>query len=693
MPAIALAWLPFIGTTRAADVSPIRLCADAASGTEVEVCLRLAVAHPDQLDGIAAALIAHLDRKEAPDRELLDAMLVLAGPDGHTAVPDLVALKDPRAVPALLHAARVREEPVATAALRGLAAFPEAWPAIARFIWQPDRSRPVAQRRTAAVALARTGDPRAARLVENALIRPGIPLEVYRSGVAALEEVFVDRPSPVRGLTSEASLWLTAGAGIGLGFGMAAVTQTARAELDLVPVAAATGAVAGATFGWVYGRARPMEAGDGALITVSGLSGIGAGALVGRGLFPDAPQAPFIGGLVGETIGFGVSAALRHRYDGTARQTFAATTFAGLATLAADQWMVAAGADRRRVRPLVDASVLSSSLALALLGAPRIEVSRKDVGLVFTGGAIGFAAGTLAPIDTERRVALVAGSTAAGAALGTALAAPLDVPPDVWGAGLAGGVLGTGTGVGLGLLVAPDRPAVARSLGVGFGGTGIVIGTVLGARDLNPVDDRDAVFAGIATSWAVGQGIVFARVGDPQVTRQEWGAITLGASTVGSAAAALSGQLDVPVPDTLAASSVGVWGAFAGGALGRATRNSPEIWGLVGTNVGLVTGGVLVSDLVGTPPLIIGVANAGAVSGAIAGGLTTAAVTSDADAILGGTLVGSVGGAIVGTALGVRWHRSGERRDLAWLGGRGRTTPRVRVLPQGAGLQLVVDQW
>ncbi|MEN0065135.1 MAG: hypothetical protein AAGA48_23530 [Myxococcota bacterium] len=693
MPAVALGWWSFIVAQPAfaTEGSPVRLCADAAAGTEVEVCLRLAVAHPEELDGIAAALIAHLDRSEAPDRDLLEAMLLLSGPQGADGVARLVALRDPRAVPPLLHAARVREDPIATMALHALAAWPEAWPALARFIWEPDRERPVARRTAAAVALARTGDPRAAALVENALVRPGIPLEVYRRGVEALAETFPDRAAPTRGLTSEASLWLTAGAGIGLGFGLAAVTQTARSELDLVPVAAVTGAVTGATFGWVYGRARPLEAGDGALVTVSGVTGIGVGGLVGRGLFPEAPQAPFIGGLVGEGLGFGIAAALTPRYDGDARQTFAATMISGLSTVAADQWMVAADVDRRRVRPLVDAAVLSTSFALATARAPRLRVSPRDTGLLVTGGILGVATGTLLPVDTDRRASLVVGSAAAGTALGLALSGPLEVPTDVWFVGLASGAAGASIGTGMGLLLDQDRP-LAQGLGLGFGAVGFGIGATIGSRDPNPVDDRDVVFASVATGWAAGQGVVFARIGDPEITPREWGGILMATGVVSATSATLNLELDVPVPSTLAASSVGMWGAFAGGALGRITRRQPEITGLVGTNLGLITGGLLVSDLVGTPPLVIGVANAGAIAGGVVTGLGTAAVTSNADAILGGTLIGSVGGAVAGTALGVRWHRSGERRDVAFFRRRP-MNPRVQVVPMGAGLRVVVDQW
>ncbi|MEO0601103.1 MAG: hypothetical protein AAF211_06680 [Myxococcota bacterium] len=671
----------------------MRLCADAAAGTEVEVCLRLAVAHPEELDGIAAALVAHLDRAEAPDRELLDAMLRLAGPDGVAGIARLQELGDPRAVPALIHSAKVREDPVALAAIRALATWREAWPTLASFIWGRGRDWPLDRRTAAALALVDTGDPRAAALVENAMARPGIPLEVYRSGVRALAARHPDRVVPARGLTSEASLWLTAGAGIGLSFAMAAATQTAREELDLVPVAAATGAVAGATFGWVYGRARPMEAGDGAFITVSGVSGIGVGALVGLGLFPDAPQAPFIGGIVGETIGFGVSGALRHRYNGSARDAFGSTAFASLVTAAVDQWMVAGAADPRRVRPLVDAGVATTSLALAFAGIPKIRVERRDIGVIATGTLAGFATGALVPVATERRPALVAGSTAAGAALGLALAEPLSLPPDIWISGLSGGITGGGIGVGLGLVAAPNRPGLARGLGLAFGAAGLGVGTALGRLDRNPIDDRDVVFTTVAAGWATGQGIVFARVGDQRITVPEWGGIVLATGLTAATSATLGTSLDVPVPDTLAASSIGVWGAFAGGALGRITGGRPEVWGLFGTNVGLLTGGTLVSELVGTPPLIIGVANAGAVTGSVIGGLGTAAFTRRADPILTGTLVGAVGGTVVGTALGVAWHRSGERRDIAWWPGRRGVVPRVRVVPNGTGLGIVVDRW
>src|SRR5690348_4260411 len=77
--------------------SPARQCADAATGSEIDVCLRLAAEHPTDIDAISAALKAHIDRGSSADRDLLAAILMLESPDGGVAgARRLGELGDPR---------------------------------------------------------------------------------------------------------------------------------------------------------------------------------------------------------------------------------------------------------------------------------------------------------------------------------------------------------------------------------------------------------------------------------------------------------------------------------------------------------------------------------------------------------------------------------------------------------------------
>ena len=114
-----------------------------------------------------------------------------------------------------------------------------------------------------------------------------------------------------------------------------------------------------------------------------------------------------------------------------------------------------------------------------------------------------------------------------------------------------------------------------------------------------------------------------------------------------------------------AGSSIGFWGGYAGLSLADLADVEPIALGLPLSTVGLAGGAVLVSPLVGTPPLVIGVADAGGVVGATVGAIGAGLASDDPEVVvtaaLGGAAVGLAAGAIVGT----RWHRSGSRRDIA----------------------------
>jgi hypothetical protein len=644
--------LALISLVALAEPSPARLCADAAAGTEIEVCLRLAAEHPDAIDEIRAALVAHVDRTEADDRQLLEHLLALTGPRGAEAAAALADLGDPRAVPALLQAARSREGPVAGASTRALARWPEVWPVLGR--WLVDPEVPEAVQEAARSALIAADDPRASALVDQAARR--------RDG---------------RG-----EFWLATGAGAGLGYAMAAASWFGRTELW--PVGAITGATAGASFGWVYGRAWPMDEGDAAFLAISGAGGAAAGAMIGAGLAEADGAAA--GGLVGEAVGFGAAALLRVPHRGTAADTVEAAAFAALAAGATEGILRASGAAEPRV--LYDGAVLGGALVLGHAVAPRVALGREDAGLVATTVTAGVAAGLLWPGAGDERVPLTLGAGAAGGALGLALAGPIDWPGDVWSAALTGGGLGAAIGGGAGLLGAPEDPRAAGAAAMALGAAGAGLGGWVGHVDPDPIDDRDVVLGVAATGWAGAQA---AALGTALGARDEQvaGAVLLASGVAGLGAASLNLELDVPVPHTLSASSIGLWGAYAGGALGDVAGVDPRLTGVVGANLGLFTGGVLVSDVIGVPPLVIGIADAGGVLGASAAGVVSGWFSEDVDAVvlasLGGAAVGAAGGAALGTA----WHRSGTRTDVARLHLPGRWS----VAPMPSGVLVRVDGW
>ncbi|HHO54519.1 MAG TPA: hypothetical protein ENK18_27520, partial [Deltaproteobacteria bacterium] len=645
-----------------AQPSPARLCADAASGTEIEVCLRLAVAYPDAIAELTAALVAHVDRSEEADRELLDGLLRLAGPDGAEGARRLGELGDPRALVALAVAVAHREEATATAAVEALAAWPEAWPTLGE--WLDDEELPFAVRLAAAKALAETGDDRAAVLLKSVSQRPGIPQRIYREVVEAFIQQFPDREPPQRGLTPEAALWLAGGAGVGLGFALGAKSYLDSPQLW--PVAVATGAATGVSIGWTYGRAWPMEPGDGALITVSGLGGGASGALLGAALAPDGADGALVGGLVGELVGFTTATSLRKRYPGSPRDVLEASAFTALTTTAA-QGALFAYAPEASGRQGATGGVLLGSLVTSLLAAPLLDVTTEDLGLIATASMAGASAGLLFPIPEGRfedtRLPLLVAGPAGGAAVGLLLADPVDLGANVWIAGLTGSTAGNAVGAGAGLL-ASDDPRVAALLALSSGGLGLGLGALAGQRIADPIDDRDVLMVSAATTWTAAEATILGTLLSPdgRLGRREIGGVALASGLASATTASLNLSLDVPVPHTLTASSVGMWGAYVGGAVGTIVWEEPRVAGLVGTNLGLASGVVLISDLIGTPPLVISMANAGGVLGACTVGLGAWALIEEPELALGLSLGGATAGAVIGGAIGRAWHRSGERR-------------------------------
>ena len=683
MPPVVWWW----ATAGAEPPSPARLCADAADGREIELCLQVVSEHPDALYEVAAALVAQLDAAAEPDRRLLEALLLLSGPQGVAGVQRLGELGDPRGLPALVHAVRNREPEVAAAAARALVRWREQWPALSR--WIADPALPEEVRLAAAEALTDTGDSAAAAMVEQALLRPQVSRQVRRRVVGWLSQRFPSRTPPARASSNDAAAWLAVGSGVGMGYAMGALGYFGPEELW--PVGAITGATAGISVGWIYGRAWPMDPAEGALITVSGLGAGGAGALLGAAIAPDSLEGPLVGGLLGEAVGFSSAIALRRGYPGTTRDVVEAAALAGLTTAAVDAWQVYRPPANPRTRPLVDGTTLGLGLGLGLAIAPALDVEGRDAGLVTSTAVAGLAAAWLVPVEPADRAPLLIAGPSAGAVLGLMLSDVVNLGTDVWTVGLAGAGAGAAIGGGAGLL-ASDDPSLTNGLALGGSTVGFVTAAALTHRQQDPVDDRDVLLVAASTTWAAAGTAVAGFAGDQQLSEEEVGAVLVASGLVASAATALSPELDVPAPLTLSASSVGLWGAYAGGAIGEIAWGRPAVSGLIGTQVGLITGGVLVSDVVGTPPMVVAMANAGGVVGAAGAGLVASGVSRDRRVVLGASLAGAGLGAIAGGTLGRRWHRSGGRRDLAGVG-RVRLPGRWSVVPHPSGIRLVVDQW
>lgn len=654
------------------EISPARQCADAARGREVEVCLRLAAAHPDDVDAIAAALKAHLDRASSDDRDLLHALLALVSEGGAVQGAErLGALDDPRVVSPLVHAARTRAGPVAVAAAEALALHPEALPELRSLVSDP--AVPLEVRLAAVRTLGTMGTAAAGDVLVDELRRPLLPPALRREMIATVRDTWPERSNEIEGqVTADGTGWLAlAGAG-GLGYALA--TAGYFGQSDLEALGGVTGALVGTTAGYLYGRAFPMEAGDAALIATSGIGGTGAGLLIAAGVAPRDEDALWAGGLAGEAVGFGLSGALRGVHPGTAGDALEATWVSGWSALGAATGIAYARQDLEASAdqdpPALAAGLaLTGGLAVGHAVAPGIDVSVADLGLIGVASGYGAAFGALVPLRGRSALGLPITTLSTGAVLGYALAGPVEAPADVLFGAAAGGTYGGVFGAGVGMLVDIDDRDVVTGSGLAGATLGLGVGAAVAARDPDPIDDRDLVLTGLATGWATWQAIGWGTwsQGDPSLA----GLLVMAPPAVGIATGLISPVTDVPVTHSMMSGSLGVWGAYLGGVSSELVGGDTLLWTLVGSDAALAGGSLLLSPLVGVSPFVVGVADAGGVLGGATGTLALGLASPDPEPVLVGSLVGAGVGFAGGAVLGARLQRRGPR-NVALLG-------RVRV--------------
>lgn len=690
---IPLLWLA--GAAHAAE-SPVARCAQAAEGTEVEVCLQLAIEHPEERDGIAAALRAHIARKGSGDQDLLLALLSLIDDETARSAADRIReLADPRGISALVACAERREIEVAEACVSALSAFDRGTEHLAR--WLISERQPLELRLAAARTLGEVGSEDAANALIDALRRPRLPASLRRAILESIRTHYPDRVAELEGqVASDGRLWLTAGGAWGLGFALGSAGYFGQSRL--APVGWVTGAVGGGTAGWLYGRAWPMEAGDAAYITTGGILGTTSGMFLGASIDPTNPDRMYMGGLGGMAVGYGVTAATRTQHPGTPGDALEASGIAALTStgaVSATSFALSNGSPVGTER--ASARLLATGLGLGLgsvgghLIAPQVDLTPEDAGLIALSSAWGLGATWLVPIGESDRSTLPLLGASAGGLIGYGLAAPLDVPVDVQAASWAGGVYGGVLGLGLGLTIDPASDA-PRAMAMGLGTAGMLTGAGFAVLDPEPLDDRDVVLVGLSTAWATWQSAGWALVLHAD-TRQV-GPFVMFPAVVGAGMAIASPVVDVSVPQSSAATSVGLWGAYTGGVAAELTDNDVLLWALVGGDLGLAGGAVLMSPVVGAQPVVIGVADAGGVLGGSVGALGAAFATEDPDAILAASLVGAGVGFGTGAVVGATWKRGGTRDQARrpWkLPGRWLVRPDMGT--DHTGLAVQVTEW
>ncbi len=686
--------------------SPARQCADAAAGREAEVCLRLAADHPEAIDGIAAAMRTHMDRRSAGDRELLQALLWLMTDERAVEGAGLLGtLRDPRAIPPLVAAAESRSPAIAVASVEALGRYSEGLEPLSRFLLEVHL--PMEVRQASARALGTMGGVDAEDVLLATLRRRNVPLELRDTMLEVVRANYPTRLSELGGQVGEdGSFWLAAGGGWGLGYTLYATGRFG--QTDLGPLGAGSGALAGATTAYLVGRAWPMEAGDAAFVSTNGIAfGLG-GHFLGRGLAPLDPERwSLIGGLAGETAGFGTGFLLRRAHRGTTHDGFEAAALSGTLALTLSSLVV----ERRGITGGEGAVDLAAGIGfvagdvIGQLAAPHVKLSTADGVMITLAASYGFTAGLLAPRGGADRWPLPFAGAGAGALAAYALAAPVELEPDVVGGAALGVALGAGLGWGGGLLLDPDDSTELPEIGTLVGATGgVLVGGVLASRNKNPPEWSDGVAIVVATGFAGAQTAGWVQVRRDAGRPVSNAPLLLVPSVVGAVAAVSTSHLDIPATSSFAAVSLGLVGGYVAGVTNELAvpgDRGDRRWlpsALVGSGVGLGVGAVVMSPRVNVPVLVVGLADAGGVLGGSAAALGASFASSNGDVILGtslaGATVGFAGGALLGTSL------AGKTRDVAFLvppstTARFAVVPTVFATPDGSvpGAIVVIDHW
>jgi hypothetical protein len=704
--------LVFVAQAEAEDPpappSPARQCADAAAGSEVEVCLQLAAANPDAVDGIAAALRAHIDRGSADDRDILQALLLLLSDDqGVVGARQLGLLHDPRAVAPLVHAARTREPEVALEAVAALARYEEGLEPLASFLLDSDL--PIEVRAASARALGDLGGDEAGDVLLSTLRRRSLPVAVRTALIDTLETRFADRKDEIdRPVSRDGSVWLAAGTGVGLGYTLYATGSFGQANLSLY--GASAGGLAGGTAGYLAGRAWPLEAGDAAFITTTGTTGVVAGNLIGASIDPrpatEASRTGLLGGLVGGAVGYGLGWGLAPGdpggpVDQVEATTLAAATAVGAAALFTprDDVPVTERPPRGKTPELAAGIGLVVGGITGHLVAPRVDLTLGDGGTIVLASSYGLLAGALVPPSADRRRwPLPITGLCVGGLVGYGVSGIIDPRPDVLVGGTAGLGAGTAFGLGLGLLADPHQIHNGPATGALVGGTvGVGLGAYAAWKNPHAPEASDVTLGGVATGWAAWQAIGWGRVVNGDNGRSGFNFMVPAAA--GAVTAGASPYLDIPVTSSLAAASLGVWGGYVAGVAGRLGDQNVLVFALLGSDAGLGAGALAESSLIGTPPLVIGLADAGGALGGSTAALGASFVTDDPDLILGTSLagagVGFVGGAWFGTSLRGRTHDIALAMPRIDVPGTWTLAPAAFATPEGPryGARLEVHGW
>ncbi len=638
------------------------------------------------------------------DNALLDALLELLSDDEAVKGADALGLlADPRALWVLRHSVTMREPPVAAAAARALGAFPDAGADLIR--WVGDDALADEVRLATAHALAAQGPAGAADAIVAAMGMRSTTMELHDGLRAVLAERWPERLAEAdRQVRRDGTAMLMLGSAGGMGYALAATGHFGQSGLE--GLGGATGALGGATLGFVFGKTRPVEAGKASFFTTTGVGGLVAGTTLGVWAAPASDDAPWVGGILGGAAGYGLGLGLWSRYPGTSGQ---ALLGGGVGITSGIFAASVAGVALENGANISDETVagafglgLSAGLAAGHLTAPRWEIEGRDSSLIVASGLTGAFLGTAMPIGTMGRGPLPVATTSGGLLLAYALAPRARIDHDVVWGGMTGLTYGAVIGGGVGLLIDPPggtteattpaapatrsrtgdaaaQEATQRTAATLGGAAGLVAGGALAHRAPGSLRFDDGMLVGLTTGWATWQTLGWASVTEPNPAYT--GALVIAPAAIGAGTAIATPLIDVEFGDSLAATSLGLWGAYlgaAGGELANANSDQTLMLALGLSDVGLLSGAALMSPLVDASPTVVGVADAGGVLGGSTAALVTALFTDNSDGIIVASMVGAGAGATGGALLGRSLDRRTPTVSL--------NLPGLPTLP--AGLQL-----
>lgn len=657
--------------------SAARLCADAAAGAELDVCLSLAAEHPEQLDGITAALKAHIDRGQSPDRELMRAILALASDDDAVwAAGRLALLDDPRGIEPLVVAATTREPDVVEASVAALARFPQTHEQLIAWLLSPEQSH--ALRAASARALAEQGGEVGGDALMAALRRRRVAPELREVLLDSLEERFPERYAALGSTVQrDGTPFLVATGALTGGQALGALGYAGDDALAVV--GATTGTIAGGTIGWVVGRRHPMEQVEAAFLASSTSAGITTGAMLGTALTDGEASGAWVGSTVGNAVGLSLGAAFRRHRTRTTADVLEANLFALTAAAAGGSGLNFARKISWGARVVPDPIGVDWGLLGAGIGygtghvigaalAPQVSLTKPDVLFIALTSSFGLGLGMAAPVSHLRRGLPLAGLTT-GMLVGYAVSTVTDPRPDAIVGATTGALYGGALGSGIGMLVDAGGASdgiVPRGYAVVGSGIGMGVGAAIANGNPEFLDPADLAFVTAATAAvSLQSGALWAGLAPPLRTR---GWFVVGPAALGSIAAITTPLVDIPTEQTFAAASIGAWGGwfgFGSAALNGGLRRDRYLWAMAGADIGIAAGLVSAMPPFNVPPVVLAFADVGGLLGGSSAALITGVSFADPDSVVLASVAGSAVGLIVGASVGTVVHLTGREGELA----------------------------